>query len=362
MSNSFGTFFRITTFGESHGPCVGVVVDGCPSGIELTEADIDKELAKRRPGNSPYTSPRKEEDRPRIVSGVFEGKTTGMPITILIDNGDANPEQYASLQNVYRPGHANYTYLKKYGVFDHRGGGRSSGRETAARVAAAAIAKKITAPLGIRSLAYVSQIGHLQAIVDQSLDLETIETLRDQSPVYCPDPHMSKQMEELLLGVKRSGDSVGAVVTCLADLPLGLGEPLFEKIEAKLASAMLSIPATKGFEIGEGFKSATMRGSQHNDSLSSKGFITNHAGGSLGGISTGERLILRVAFKPTSSIKIPQQSVTLQGEETTIRLPEGARHDPCIGIRAAIVVEAMAYLVCADLQLAPAFNKYIFTN
>ncbi len=361
MSNTFGTLFRITTFGESHGPYIGVVIDGCPPNFSLNEAELNEALAKRRPGTTPYTSPRQESDTAEIVSGLFEGKTTGMPLTILIKNRDALPNQYDNLKNLYRPGHANYTYLKKYGIFDYRGGGRASGRETAARVAASVVAKKIVAEHGITCIAYITQVGTIHAKVNPTLNLDQLEQLRQKSPIHCPDLETSQKMQELILQLQLEGDSIGAVVTCRATLPAGLGEPIFGKLEAHLASAMLSIPATKGFEIGEGFLAATMRGSEHNDPFYSDTdknphLASNHAGGTLAGISTGEPLVFRTAFKPASSIKKRQESVTLQGEKTFVELQEGARHDPCVAIRAVAVVEAMTLLVLADLVLLQ--NRY----
>ncbi len=355
-SNSFGHLFRITTFGESHGPAIGVVIDGCPAGLSLTEKDIDEQLSFRQPGKTIYTSPRTEEDRAEIVSGIFEGETTGAPITIVIRNKNGDSRQYANVKDLYRPGHANFTYLEKYGIFDYRGGGRSSARETAARVAAGAVAKKLLAHYNMECLAFISEIG---GIAIEQTDLSDLHNLRHKTyanPIFCPDPIASETMMGTIQQVKEENDSLGGIITCVAHVMKGLGDPVYCKLEAMLASAMLSIPATKGFEIGEGFAASRMRGSEHNDpftinEMGQVGTATNWAGGTLGGISTGAPLIFRVAFKPTSSIKKAQQTVTLQGEKTTFTLPESARHDPCVAIRAVPVVEAMTALVLADALL-----------
>lgn len=349
-SNSFGEIFRITTFGESHGRCIGVVIDGCPSGILLNKEDINQQLAFRSPGKSPYTSPRLEEDKAEIVSGVFEGKTTGSPIMILIQNMDADRGSYEEIKDLYRPGHANFTYLKKYGVFDYRGGGRASARETAGRVAAGAVAKKLLERFDIKCLAFIDEIGGIQA-QDREINKEKILA----SPIFCPCEKASSLICERIEQAKEDGDSLGGVVKGFAEVPAGLGDPVYRKIDALLAFAMLSIPASKGFEIGEGFASARMRGSAHNDPFNiTDGGVhpaSNHAGGLLGGITTGEPLYFRVAFKPTSSIKKAQQTVSIQGERETMQLSQKARHDPCIAIRAVPVVEAMTAIVLADALL-----------
>lgn len=319
-SNSFGNLFTITTWGESHGPAMGVVIDGCPAGIDLSQQEIQTELDQRRPGSSPYVSPRNEPDQAEILSGIFEGKTTGTPISILIRNKDAVSSDYNELKDILRPGHANYTYLKKYGIFDYRGGGRASARETACRVAAGAVAKKLLAGKNIQITAKL-----------ENLDEKALETLQ------------------------KEGDSIGGVVACTAEgLPAGLGDPIYEKLEARLAYAMLSIPAARGFEIGAGFQAARMKGSEHNDcffkeedQIKTK---TNHSGGVLGGISTGMPLYFRVPFKPTSSIRISQDTVTTDGELTHLQ-PKKGRHDPCVAIRAVPVVEAMTALVLTDAYL-----------
>lgn len=355
-SNFFGQLFRITTFGESHGPAMGVVIDGCPAGVALAEREIQEQLAFRQPGKTIYTSPRKEEDVAEILSGVFEGKTTGAPIAILVRNRDADSSQYAAMKEVYRPGHANFTYLKKYGVFDYRGGGRASARETVARVAAGAVAKKWLASEGIECVAFVAEIG---GIAIGAQDLGNLAALREKtvaSPIFCPEERVAEKMMQKIEEAKEDKDSLGGILACVAHVPVGLGDPVYAKLEAQLAFAMLSLPATKGFEIGSGFQAARMRGSEHNDAfeIDEKGQVrtaTNFAGGTLGGISTGSPLFFRVAFKPTSSIKKPQETVSLSGEKTQFQLPESGRHDPCVAIRAVPIVEAMTALVLADALL-----------
>lgn len=354
-SNSFGKIFKITTWGESHGKAIGVVIDGCPAGLEINENEIDSALALRAPGKNPYTSPRSETDKSEILSGVFQGKTTGAPICILIPNKDADSSKYEPIKDLLRPGHANYTYLEKYGLFDYRGGGRSSARETACRVAAGAIAKKILELKGIQLIAYIKQLGSVHAIVEPN-NLEHIRTLTYQSPLFCPDPEATTAMIALIENAKLAGDSWGGVVEFVAlSMPTGLGDPIYEKLEANLAHAMMSLPAAKGFEIGSGFKSATMKGSEHNDLFKKSSekieTETNHAGGILGGISTGMPIIGRVAFKPASSIMHSQETLTTSGEQAYFKLPDGSRHDPCVAIRAVPVVEAMAALVLVDALL-----------
>jgi chorismate synthase len=349
--NTFGHRFRFTTFGESHGPAIGVVIDGCPSGIDLSVEEIDQELALRAPGRNSYVSPRKEADQAEILSGIFEGKTTGAPIAILIRNQDSDSSQYETLKNVYRPGHANFTYLQKYGIFDFRGGGRASGRETAARVAAGAIAKKFLSQYGIECVAYIEEVG---GIAIENIDRNHLGILREKtktSPIFCPCVETTTRIIQNF----EEDDSFGGIVSCIAHIPVGLGEPVYGKLEALLAFAMLSIPASKGFQIGKGFEAAKMRGSEHNDPFVAENNQVrskqNYAGGTLGGISTGEPLFFKVAFKPTSSIKKGQQTVTIEGEKTLFQLPKNARHDPCVAIRAVPVVEAMTALVLADLFL-----------
>jgi chorismate synthase len=327
-SNRIGKVFQVTTFGESHGCAMGAVIDGCPSGLEITEEEIQMELERRRPGLSRHTSPRKERDRVEILSGIFEGKTTGAPIALLIKNEDGRRDAYEPIKDILRPGHANYTYLKKYGIFDYRGGGRASARETVARVAAGAIARKLIAPIVCKA--------------------KVIEVGGEKDP---------KRIDELLDQMVTEGDSIGAVIECeIYNVPAGLGDPIYDKLEAQLGSAMLSIPATRGVEFGEGFHAAKMKGSMHNDEygLDEKGNIrslTNRHGGILAGISTGEVIVFRVPFKPTSSIKKSQKSVDLSGHEVPFILPEGSRHDPCVALRAPSIVEAMASLVLADSLL-----------
>lgn len=351
MSNSFGKIFRMTTFGESHGPAIGVVIDGCPSNIPLSIDDIQKELEFRSPGRNQYTSPRKEKDQAELLSGVFEGKTTGAPIAILIRNHDADSSQYATVKDLYRPGHANFTYLQKYGIFDYRGGGRASARETASRVAAGAVAKKFLLQHKIDCLSYLDEMGGIGVSEIDCSDFKSLREKTHASPIFCP----CKNTEEKMIGKIESDDSLGGIVAGLANIPAGLGEPVYGKIEALLAFAMMSIPASKGFEIGKGFNAARMKGSEHNDPFEiDEGVVRtkqNFAGGALGGISTGELLYFKVAFKPTSSIKKTQQTVSLTGEKTTFALSQNSRHDPCIAIRAVPVVEAMTALVLADLVL-----------
>ncbi len=354
-SNSFGTLFKITTWGESHGKAIGVVIDGCPAGLEITEEEINAELAWRAPGKNAYTTPRGEPDHANLYSGVFEGKTTGTPISIVIFNKDADSSHYEAVKNQLRPGHATFTYLEKYGHFDYRGGGRASARETACRVAAGAVAKKLLAHFSIQVTAFLNSIADSEATLLAS-DFLQLKTLTYASPVFCPDPEAAEVMMQKIEKAKIAGDSLGGVVGFLAEgLPAGLGSPIYEKLEANLAKAMMSLPASKGFEIGQGFQASRMMGSSHNDPFQKeKGNIetaTNHAGGTLGGISTGMPLYGRVAFKPTSSIKKSQNSLTLGGEPTLFQLPEGARHDPCVAIRAVPVVEAMVALVLVDALL-----------
>lgn len=354
-SNSFGTLFRITTFGESHGKALGVVIDGCPAGLALTDADINEVLALRAPGKNAYTTPRQEKDLAEIYAGVFEGQTTGAPIAIIIPNHDADSSKYEPIKHIMRPGHANFTYTHKYGVFDYRGGGRASARETAARVAAGAVAKKLLAHFSIQTCAYLHAVGEVRAVINAD-NMAALQEATYGSPVFCPDSKAAEAMMESISQAKTAGDSLGGVVEFMAlGLPVGLGDPVYEKLEANLAKAMLSLPATKGFEIGEGFLAAAMSGSEHNDLFTvEKGSVqtsTNHAGGTLGGISTGMPLVGRVAFKPPSSIQQAQTSVDLSGNPATLSLPAGSRHDPCVAIRAVPIVDAMCALVLADAIL-----------
>lgn len=354
-SNSFGKIFKIMTWGESHGKAIGVVIDGCPAGIQLSENDIDAALALRAPGTNPYTSPRAEPDKAEILSGVFEGMTTGTPISIIIPNRDVDSSKYEQIKDLLRPGHAAYTYSEKYGNFDYRGGGRSSARETACRVAAGAVAKKFLKASGIRTIAYISRIGSVEAAIEEC-DVERLRSLTYNSPLYCPDSQATIAMTALIEDAKADGDSLGGIVEFIAvSVPVGVGDPVYEKLEANLAHAMMSLPATKGFELGSGFRSSSMSGSEHNDVFIKKsGEVrtrTNFAGGTLGGISTGMPIIGRVAFKPTSSIMKPQETLTLSGDEAIFNLPVGSRHDPCVAIRAVPVVEAMLDSVLADAML-----------
>lgn len=356
-SNTFGNVFRITTWGESHGKAIGVVIDGCPAGLALSESDLQAALSRRAPGQNAYTTPRQESDRAEIYSGVFRGQTTGAPISIIIANEDGDPRAYEPIQNLLRPGHANGTYLAKYGVFDHRGGGRASARETAVRVAAGAVAQKLLTRSDVHCLAYLDSVGKLQNTFQWST--ESVDVFKKNialSPIFCPDPDVSEAMMGHLLAIKATGDSVGGVVGFVATgVPIGLGDPIYEKLEANLARAMMSVPASKGFEIGEGFAAASMLGSEHNDLFVSAHqkleTRTNHAGGILGGIATGMPIWGRVAFKPTSSIQNVQMTVDVSGEPAEFQLPEGSRHDPCVAIRAVPVVEAMCALVLTDAML-----------
>lgn len=349
-SNHFGTLFRITTWGESHGKGIGVVIDGCPAGLPITEEEINEELARRAGGKTPYTTPRSEKDRAEIFSGVFEGKTTGSPISLIIFNQDVDSSKYEPIKDLMRPGHANFTYLEKYGLFDYRGGGRSSARETACRVAAGAIAKKLLKHFGITLTAYLYAVGpHTISTFDPAA--------LEKSAFFCPDPKAEQDISKAILAAKEEKDSLGGIIECTTSkLPIGLGDPIYEKLEANLAKAMLTIPATKGFEIGEGFRAARLKGSEHNAGFTTdpSGSIipaTNHAGGTLGGITTGLPLTFRVPFKPTSSIEKKQSTVDTSGAPQTFTLPAGSRHDPCVTLRAIPIVEAMTALTLADALL-----------
>lgn len=327
--NSFGQAFVVTSFGESHGPAIGCVVDGCPSGLALSAADIQKELDRRRPGQSRQVSQRRETDHIQILSGVFEGKTTGAPIGLLIHNHDARSQDYTALKEVFRPGHADYTYYQKYGIRDHCGGGRASARETAMRVAAGAIARQyLHKKCGIEIQGYLSQVGNLRLPAS-------------------PHEKQQQQLAQLIEQIRREGDSIGAQVTVVAHhVPVGLGEPVFAKLDADIAAAMMSIPAAKAVSIGDGFDVVRQKGSEHRDEMTPEGFLSNHAGGTLGGISTGQPIVLNVAFKPASSITIPGKTVDIHNQAREV-VTKG-RHDPCVGIRAVPVVEAMLALVLMD--------------
>lgn len=357
--NTFGKAFSVTTAGESHGPGNLAIVDGCPAGLELSEADLQPELDRRRPGQSKLTTQRKEPDRPEILSGVFDGRTTGTPIAILIRNQDQRSRDYSDIQDKYRPGHADHTYEAKYGFRDHRGGGRSSARETTARVAAGAIAKKlIHQTMGTTVLAHVQRVGHVVAHVPEpeKLTLNDIESFPDgtPNPVRCPDPKAARQMIALIDEVRKDQDSIGGVAQiCAHPVPAGLGEPVFDKLKADLAKALFSLPAVLGVEYGIGFGAATLRGSENNDHFEHRDgkVITgsNRHGGMLGGISSGMPIVLRAAIKPTSSISKPQPTVTTQGEATTVSTK--GRHDPCLLPRFIPMAEAMVALVLADHHL-----------
>lgn len=347
--NSFGKIFKITTCGESHGGAVAVIIEGCPAGQEISDEDIQAELDRRKPGQSTITSPRSEQDKIHIFSGVFEGKTTGTPILLLCYNKDMRPEDYEELKNIYRPSHADYTYSMKYGRRDFRGSGRASARETLARVAAGAIAKKyLKQKLNIEILSYVEQVGHLSTNIDyKQIDIDAIES----SIVRCPDAAIANQMIKLIEEVKNDGDSIGGIIKgVIRNVPPGLGEPVFDKLSADLGKAMLSINAVKGFDIGSGFQSVSMRGSEHNDPFAvDEGKVkikTNHAGGTLGGISTGEDIYFRVAFKPVSTISKNQKTINLKNE--AVALSAHGRHDPCVLPRAVPIVDAMSALVLMD--------------
>ena len=342
--NSFGRIFTLTTFGESHGPAIGCVVDGCPPGIELSEADIQPDLDRRKPGTSKYTTQRRESDQIEILSGVFEGKTTGTPIGMIIRNTQHRSRDYSNIADRYRPGHADYTYARKYGIRDYRGGGRSSARETAMRVAAGAIAKKyLRERYDTTVRGYVSAIGNIQP---ESHSWDDVE----QNPFYWPCQDQVPQLEEYIDALRREGDSIGACVTAEANgVPTGWGEPVYAKLDAELASAMMGINAVKGVDIGAGFSSLSMKGSEYRDEMTPSGFLSNHGGGIAGGISTGQPIILSVAFKPTSSIVVPGATVDRDGDSVEISVT--GRHDPCVGLRATPIVEAMLALVLMDMAL-----------
>jgi chorismate synthase len=350
MSNSFGTLFKITTFGESHGPAIGCIIDGCPAGIGVDESFIQGELDRRKPGQSKITTQRKEDDTFKILSGVFEGKTTGTPIAIVIENQDQRSKDYSPIAETFRPSHADYTYEVKYGVRDYRGGGRSSARETAARVAAGAIAKLFLRKLNVQIAAYVSQVGDIRAPHYTELDLSAVE----QNIVRCPHPETAEKMIALIDQVRLDRDTIGGIVTAvIKNAPVGLGEPVFDKLHAELGKAMLGINAVKGFEYGSGFGGIQLRGSQHNDEFYHEGdrvrTRTNYSGGIQGGISNGEDIYFNVAFKPVATIMQDQQTVDKHGNETTVS--GKGRHDPCVLPRAVPIVESMAALVVADFVL-----------
>jgi len=346
--NSFGNIFRITTFGESHGEAVGVVIDGCPAGLAVDMEQVQQEMDRRRPGQSHITTQRQEADRVEVLSGIFEGKTVGTPITLLVRNEDARSKDYSHIKDKFRPSHADFTYQEKYGLRDYRGGGRSSARETLARVAAGAIAKQFLATMGIKVQGYVSTVGTINVTIPyQELDLSIAET----NIVRCPHPDTALLMVHAIEDVRKAGDTLGGVVSCvISGTPTGLGEPVFDKLHADLAKAMMSINATKGFEYGSGFNGVRLKGSEHNDKFENQSgqirTLTNHSGGIQGGISNGMDIYFRVAFKPVATIMQAQETVDEQGDAATIQ--GKGRHDPCVVPRAVPIVEAMAALVLAD--------------
>ena len=340
--NTFGRLFRVTTFGESHGPAIGCVIDGCPPGLELEPGEIRAELERRATGRSRHTSQRREADDVQILSGVFEGRTTGTPVALLIENTDARSRDYDEISRQFRPGHADFTYWKKYGFRDYRGGGRSSARETTMRVAAGAVARKwLAIELGIEIQGWLAQLGPIRT--DEVMEWGTI----DDNPFFCPNPDKVPELERYMDALRKSGDSVGARVNVIArGVPAGLGAPIYGKLDADLASAMMSINAAKGVEVGAGFASVSQKGTEHRDEMTRKGFLSNHAGGILGGISSGQNVMVSTAFKPTSSLRIPCRGLDIDGNE--VEVVTKGRHDPCVGIRATPIVEAMMALVLMD--------------
>jgi chorismate synthase len=340
--NSFGHLLRVTTFGESHGPAIGCVVDGFPPGMEIEAGEIKAELERRATGRSRHTSQRREADDVQIVSGVFDGRTTGAPIGLLIENTDARSRDYDEIKRQFRPGHADYTYWKKYGIRDYRGGGRSSARETTMRVAAGALARKwLRLEMEVEIQGWLAQLGPIR--VDQNMRWDTI----DDNPFFCPDPERVAELEAFMDALRKSGDSVGARVNAIArGVPAGLGAPVYGKLDADLAAAMMSINAAKGVEIGAGFDSVAQKGTEHRDEMSPEGFLSNHAGGILGGISSGQDVLVSTAFKPTSSLRLPCRGLDIDGNE--VEIVTKGRHDPCVGIRATPIVESMMALVLMD--------------
>ncbi|CBV43281.1 MULTISPECIES: chorismate synthase [Halomonas] len=338
--NTFGKLFTVTTFGESHGPALGAIVDGCPPGVPIDEETLQRDLDRRRPGSSRHTTQRREPDRVRLLSGVFEGVTTGTSIGLLIENTDQRSKDYSRIKDQFRPAHADYTYHHKYGIRDYRGGGRSSARETAMRVAAGAIAKQYLASQGIRVRGYMSQLG---PIAIEFRDWAAV----DDNPFFCPDPEKVPELEAFMDQLRRDQDSVGARISVVAEgVPPGLGEPVFDRLDAELAHGLMSINAVKGVEIGDGFASVAQRGSEHRDEMTPEGFLSNHAGGVLGGISSGQTIIAHLALKPTSSITIPGRSIDVAG--APVEVVTRGRHDPCVGIRATPIAEAMMALTLMD--------------
>ena len=339
--NTIGKLFTVTTFGESHGPALGCIVDGCPPGLELSVEDMQRDLDRRKPGQSRYTTQRKEGDQVKILSGIFEGKTTGTPIGLLIENTDQRSKDYSDIKDQFRPAHADYTYQKKYGFRDYRGGGRSSARETAMRVAAGAIAKKYLKQVaGIEITGYLSQLGPIKA---EQILLDEVEN----NPFFCPDPDKVPEMEKYMQALLKEGNSVGAKITVTANnVPVGLGEPVFDRLDAEIAHSLMSINAVKGVEIGAGFDSVAQTGTEHRDEITPDGFLSNNAGGILGGISSGQTIIAHIALKPTSSLRIPGRSIDVNGN--AIEVVTKGRHDPCVGIRATPIAEAMLAITLMD--------------
>jgi len=347
--NTIGQLFRVTTFGESHGIALGCIVDGVPPNMVLSEADIQPDLDRRKPGASRYTTPRQEADEVQILSGVFEGKTTGTSIGLIIKNTDQRSKDYGDIMDKFRPGHADYTYQQKYGIRDYRGGGRSSARETAMRVAAGAIAKKyLREQFGIEIRGYLSQIGNVKIDPKTVADVTKIDWDQVASnPFFCPDKSAVEKFDELIRNLKKEGNSIGAKLTVIAEnVPVGLGEPVFDRLDAELAHALMGINAVKGVEIGDGFDVVAQKGTQHRDEMTPEGFLSNHAGGILGGISNGQPIIATIALKPTSSITIPGRTVNVNNEP--VELITKGRHDPCVGIRAVPIAEAMVAIVLLD--------------
>ncbi len=340
--NRFGKLFTVTTWGESHGPAIGCVIDGCPPGLAIDAAEIGQALRRRATGRSRHTSQRREKDEVQILSGVFEGKTTGTPISLLIENTDTRPRDYEAIKRTFRPGHADYTYHQKYGHRDYRGGGRSSARETTMRVAAGVIAAKyLEQQHGITIQGYLAQLGPIRT--DKRIDWDAI----DQNVFFCPDPDKVPELEDYMDALRKSGDSVGARITVVArQVPAGLGEPVYGKLDTDLAAAMMSINAVKGVEIGAGFAAVEQKGTEHRDEMTPDGFVGNHAGGILGGISSGQEVVVSMAFKPTSSLRLPARGIDLDGQPVSV-VTKG-RHDPCVGIRATPIAEAMMALVLLD--------------
>mgnify|MGYP001304435043 CR=1 FL=1 len=339
--NTLGKLFTVTSFGESHGPALGCVIDGCPPGLSLSEEDMQRDLDRRKPGKSRFTTQRRENDAVKILSGVFEGKTTGTPIGLLIENNDQRPKDYSKIQDKFRPAHADYSYWKKYGIRDYRGGGRASARETAMRVAAGAVAKKFLKEVcGTQIIGYLSQLG---SICIETVDFAVIE----QNPFFCPDPSKIAEMESYITALSKEGNSVGARINIEASkVPAGLGEPIFDRLDADIAKALMSINAVKGVEIGAGFSSVSQKGTEHRDEITPEGFLSNNAGGILGGISSGQDIVASIALKPTSSIRIPGKSINIEGKAEEVATT--GRHDPCVGIRATPIAEAMVALVLMD--------------